>query len=105
MEDTYIIPANTKKSKYIFGLFRGIDLIIFGIGAFLTLLLLLVIPYDTALTLFLKLAPAGVAAFLVMPVPNYHNVLTLLIEIKDFFFNRRVYLWKGWCISDEHESE
>ena len=48
----------------------------------------------------LVLLPAMVSGFLVMPVPNYHNVLQLITNIITFLFNRRRYYWKGWCIRD-----
>ena len=46
----------------------------------------------------IDLAPALIASFLVMPVPNYHNMLTLISNIHAFYFvRRRKYYWKGWC--------
>ena len=39
--NTYIIPANSKRSQLIFSMFRGVDLIIFLIGASISLLLLI----------------------------------------------------------------
>ena len=44
------------------------------------------------------LLPAVVAGFLVMPVPNYHNVLQLITNMVTFILNRKRYYWKGWCI-------
>ena len=32
MNNTYLIPANTKKSMLIFGVFNTVDMIIFGVG-------------------------------------------------------------------------
>lgn len=104
-EQSYIIPANSKKSKFIFGIFRGIDLAIFAIGVSLTFALLFAIRGTSTGLLILKLAPAGIACFLVMPFPNYHNVLCLIREIIEFYFNRRIYLWKGWCLSNVTEEK
>ena len=52
-------------------------------------------------SLLLTLSPALVATFLVMPVPNYHNVLQLITNIVVFIFGRKRLYWKGWCINDE----
>ena len=46
MNDSYLIPANSKKSLMIFGLFYTFDLILFGTGVGITLLLLLLLPID-----------------------------------------------------------
>jgi hypothetical protein len=101
MNEVYIIPANTKRSQLIFSIFRGIDLIIFASGAGLTLLLLMLLTETSLVTTVIKLAPVSVCAFLVMPFPNYHNVLTFITEVYNFYSNRKVYIWRGWCISDD----
>lgn len=98
--NNYLIPANANRGKLILGFFRGIDLIIFGIGAGVTLILIL--AFQGMLTNWTVaigvLAPALVAGFLVIPVPHQHNVLVLLTNIyKYFFVNRQRYYWKGWC--------
>lgn len=98
MEQQYIIPANSKKSLLIFNIFRGIDLIIFAVGAVFSLFFLFIIPGDKIGDLLLKLAPVLIALFLVLPIPNYHNTLVLIRELFLFFTNRRIYLWKGWCV-------
>jgi hypothetical protein len=100
MDGMYLIPANSKKSMLIFGVFREIDLILFGTGVFITLILLFALPGDSITELLIKLAPVAISGFLVMPLPFYHNILVFIIEIYSFFMNRRVYLWKGWCASD-----
>ena len=38
---------------------------------------------------------------LVVPIPNYHNVYTVLKETVEFFYKRRNYKWEGWCTRDE----
>lgn len=100
-EIVYIIPANAKRSQLILGYFRPIDLGIFLAGVCLTLLLLVVIPGNNFELVLIKLIPAGIATFLVIPLPNYHNVLVLIREIFLFFTERRVYGWKGWCFTSE----
>lgn len=96
----FLIPANTKKSKLIFGLFTSKDLILFLIGIGLSLLFLLILPIKNLVFAIIALAPALVAAFLVMPVPNYYNMRTLLASAIGFFMNQRKFKWKGWCVLD-----
>ena len=100
-EDSYLVPANAKKGTLILNLFRGIDLIIFGIGIGLTLLLLLIFSGDGTVALILSVIPAGIAGVLVLPIPNYHNVLCAIQSIIDFYTNSREYEWKGWCFYEQ----
>ena len=97
----YLIPANSKRSMLIFGLFNNFDLILVGSGFAVTLILLLAIGPQTFGIAILCLLPMLVCSFLVIPIANYHNVLTLIREIIDFFYSRRNYKWKGWCYKDE----
>jgi len=46
------------------------------------------------------LLPALISGFLVIPVPNYHNVLQLITNIVTFILGRKRYYWKGWCMHD-----
>lgn len=104
MNHNYLIPANSKKSMLILGFFNFVDLIIFGIGCIITLTLLFLFNDKVEIgSLLLILSPALVSAFLVMPVPNYHNVLQLLTNITLFVFGRKRLYWKGWCINDGKE--
>ena len=97
MYDQYLIPANTKKGKLILGLFRPFDLALFGSGILVTIMLLAFLPLNsTALTIIL-LSPAFICAFLVMPVPYYHNMLNIIVELYEFLTTRQTYRWKGWC--------
>lgn len=97
----YLIPANAKKSMLIFGYFRSFDLILLSVGVAISVLLLILIAPNTLLSAILCLSPMLISAFLVIPIANYHNVLTLILEIIGFFYNRRNYKWKGWCYKDE----
>lgn len=45
-------------------------------------------------------SPAIVSAFLVAPIPNYHNVMTLIGNIYRFYTGRKKYYWRGWCVRD-----
>ena len=98
MNEDYLIPANSKRSRLIFGLFTIFDLIMFGFGLAITLFLLTVVPLSSTFITIVVLAPALVTGFLVMPVPNYHNVLTFLQEVFHFYTERRQFEWEGWCI-------
>ncbi|MBR1679961.1 MAG: hypothetical protein IJ743_02250 [Bacilli bacterium] len=101
--NNYLIPANTKKSKLILGFFTPIDLAIFGTGCLITVVLLFLFQGMNLSTAILVLLPALISGFLVVPVPNYHNVLQLITNIVTFFLNRKRYYWKGWCIHNGEE--
>ena len=97
-EKTYLIPANAKRSGLILGYFTMIDLFIFGFGVLTTVIMLLVIQSNDFTTLFMILLPALISAFLVMPVPHYHNILQLLVNIFTFISKQKRYKWQGWCV-------
>lgn len=97
----YLIPANAKKSLLILGFFTILDLIIFSVGATFTIVMMIAIQSTTISTLILILLPLLISATLVMPVPYYHNILQLLINIFTYFSAKRTYRWKGWCTSYE----
>ena len=99
--NNYLIPANSKKSQLILGFFNAVDLILFGSGVGITLILLLTIQSTDVVVMLLILAPALITGFLVMPVPNYHNVLQFIVNVYTFFTERRRYYWKGWCYNVE----
>lgn len=104
----YLIPANANRGKLIFGFFRPVDLIVFGIGVATTFILLLIFQNDMSnLSVALGvLSPALITGFLVLPVPNQHNIMVVIVNIYNFFFvDRRRYVWKGWCCLDGKEDE
>ncbi len=104
-QNSYLIPANTKKSQLILGFFTPTDLVIFVVGCAVSLILLLLLNGTNNLGLLvLLMMPALISTFLVMPVPHYHNVLQLLTNIFNFYTNRRIYYWKGWCIYERFSS-
>lgn len=105
MENSYLIPANSKKSMLMFGVFNTVDLIIFGVGIGVTLLLMLLLPVDNFAIAILAISPALICAFLVLPVPNYHNVRTVLINAWNFYTTRQKYIWRGWCFKDGEGSK
>lgn len=99
MENQYLIPANTKKGQLILGIFLPVDLAIFITGVLITIALLLIFsPMDvSAIVNILAVVPALLAAGLVFPIPNYHNVRVALGEMINFYSNNRNYKWRGWC--------
>lgn len=97
----YLIPANSKKSLLIFGFFTTFDLILFASGLGITILLLLIVNPSSLLAAAIDLAPAVITGFLVLPIPNYHNTMTLMKEVYNFFTSRQRFIWKGWCVADE----
>lgn len=102
----YLIPANAKRGKLILGFFRQIDLIIFGSGVSLTFILLLVFQntMSSGVVAFLVLLPALITGFLVLPIPNQHNVLVVICNIYKFYFvNRNNFIWRGWCVLNDKE--
>jgi hypothetical protein len=105
MENEFLIPANSKRSMLILGLFTWQDLIIFGIGLFTTTILLLSLPIETLTWALIAISPGLVAGFLVLPIPNYHNMRVLLKSAFTFFTTRQKFVWKGWCVLDGSESE
>jgi len=104
VENSYLIPANTKKSQLILGFFTPIDLIIFSVGCVWSFAMLLLVKNLSLGVIIILMLPALISAFLIMPVPHYHNVLQLLTNIFNFFTNRRKYYWKGWGIHEGIES-
>ena len=100
MNNNYLVPANSKKSKLILGFFTVPDLIVCGIGGGLTLMLLVIIRDPATWQLVLMSLPLLTAATLVFPLANYHNVRQLLINIFNFAFGRKKYYWRGWCVKE-----
>lgn len=104
MNDNFLIPANSKKSMKILGLFEWTDIIILGIGIFLTFLLIMVLDLGDIVLAIIALLPISICGFLVFPIPNYHNVRRFLMSTWEFFTERRTFIWKGWCIIDEEKN-
>lgn len=93
----YLIPANTKQGKLIMGIFKPLDLILFGTGILVSLILLAFFQQSSLVFTIVSLSPALITAFLVVPVPNYHNILTIILEIYEFITHNQSYKWRGWC--------
>lgn len=101
----YIIPANTKKSMLKFGVFNTFDLILFGSGIAVSLILLLLLPVEQLKFAIIAVIPGLVTGFLVFPIPYYHNVLTVIVNFFTFFTTRQQFVWKGWCVTDGEEDD
>ena len=99
-----LVPANTKKSLLVFGMFRPLpDLLILGGGVGLTIFLLLVFGNANTWILIGCCIPMLLAVALVLPIPNYHNTLCAIQSILDFYNGRRKFIWKGWCMKYEYK--
>ena len=105
MNNNYLIPANSKKSQLILGFFTPLDLILFGSGCGLTVLLLMLVRNANLTVMILILLPALITGFLVTPVLYYHNVLQFIINVISFIFNTRRYYWRGWCVRYDSEDK
>ncbi|MDD2181150.1 MAG: hypothetical protein PHW32_02145 [Bacilli bacterium] len=106
MKNDYLIPANSKRSMLIFGVFQPIDLIIFSVGVSVTLIMLMVLNLETLPVTVIAISPGVIAGFLVLPVPNYHNIRTIIKSIFIFYTTRQKYVWKGWCfVNGEEENK
>lgn len=101
--NSYLIPANSKKSMLKFGVFNNVDLVIFIVGVSVSLILLMILPVESLLIGILAITPGMICGFLVMPVPNYHNVRTFISIFWEFYTTRQKYIWKGWCFKSEEE--
>ncbi len=97
----YIIPANSKNGKLIFSLFTPFDLILLISGIVFSVVVLLIFTPNTLGGFIMGALPAIICIALVVPIPNYHNIFTVLKEMIEFFYNRRNYKWEGWCVKDE----
>lgn len=101
----YLIAANTKRGQLIFSVFRPIDLGIAITGTVITLILFLFFEPNSLALSIVVLLPLLICAFLVLPIPNYHNVLCILINIYNFYLGeeKNQLVWKGWCVKDEYQ--
>lgn len=100
MNNQYLIPANSKKSQLIFSIFTGFDLAMFAIGIATTIILMLAIKTDSIAIMMLLMMPGVLTGLLVLPIPNYHNVMGFLKSMLNYFGSRKQYYWKGWCVKD-----
>lgn len=105
MNNMYLIPANSKKSMLLFGIFTTFDLILVGSGVGISFLLMMFLPVDDFIWAITAITPGVICAFLVFPVPNYHNVRTVIKNAWEFYTTRQKYVWKGWCFEHGETSK
>ncbi len=98
--NNYLIPANTKRGNLILGIFKPFDLILLATGVLLSLILLLSLSMNYTWQVIIVVTPGLLCGFLVIPIPNYHNILNVIVEAYTFFTSRQRYEWKGWCVRD-----
>lgn len=98
--NNYLIPANTKRGQLILGIFRPFDLILFGTGCIITVLLLILVETTSTFGTILILAPAVITGILVAPIPYYHNLLIIIGDLYSYLTTQHSFKWKGWCIED-----
>ena len=103
--NSYLVPANTKKSLLIFNMLRPMDAIILGAGVLVSVGLLLALGDAGTLWLILACIPMIVCLILVLPIPNYHNTLVALQSIFRYYNERRNYIWKGWCFYEKFNDD
>ena len=101
----YLIPANSKKSMLILGMFNMNDLFILGTGLTITVILLFVMKTNSLQNAVMILIPFLTSVTWVLPLPNEHNVRTFIKNVYDYVMNQKEYRWKGWCIKDGEESK
>lgn len=97
----YLIPANSKRGQLIFNFFRPIDLLVFGIGATISIIWLIFVNTGGTFIVLLACVPLLISTLLVVPIPNYHNTLVALQSIIKYYKENNKYKWRGWCIYDE----
>ena len=97
----FLIPANSNSGKLIFNIFTRFDLILVVTGVVVTILSIMLFTPNSFAALIICLIPGLICMALVVPIPNYHNVYTVLKETIEFFYQRRNYKWEGWCARDE----
>ncbi len=100
MNNTYLIPANSKKSLLKFGIFNTVDLWIFVIGIVVSFGLMMIMPVQNFWMGLLAISPGLICSFLILPVPNYHNIRTVIMNAWIFYTTRQRYIWRGWCFND-----
>lgn len=105
MNNNFLIPANTKSGALLLNIFTVFDVVLLLSGITVTMILLFIVPTDTLPLTLVALAPALVCSFLVLPIPNYHNVLTVIQSALRFLSERRVFIWKGWCLYEGQENK
>lgn len=103
------MPKNFKRGQFYFNSFRAIDLIIGITGTVLSLILILIYLLgfngrNVWMILLLLLFPGLVCVILVIPMPNYHNVMELLKIWVNWTRKKRKYVWRGIVKYDDYKT-
>ncbi len=102
MNDTFLIPSNSKRSMLILGMFTKVDLAIFITGLIFTVLLIIINNPQDLVDVGIDVLPLLTTVIMVVPVPNQHNIWTFTANVYSYLTKPRNYRWRGWCI---YESE
>ena len=104
MNNSYLVPTNTKRATLVAGFLRPVpDLIIAGVGTVVSLIALMVTSTVGMWATILSLIPLLISWLLVLPIPNYHNTLCVIQSILDYYQRRKKYIWRGWCMRYEFQ--
>ena len=103
--NNYLIPANSKRSMLIFGIFRPIDLGIFITGGVLTFVMIFINNPQDLTDVFIDLIPLLVGSIMITPVPNQMNIWSFTVNVYSFLIHQRNYRWRGWCKSYGEETK
>ena len=96
--DRSLVPANTKRSTLILGMFRPVpDLVILITGTVITVFMLAIFANAGMAMLIVSVVPMLIGVALVLPIPNYHNTLCAIQSMLNFYNGRKNYIWRGWC--------
>ena len=99
MRNNYLIPANMKSGQLILNMFKPFDLGLAIAGAFEILIALMITSNANVTEWYYQLLavlPGLILFVLVIRIPYYHNVRTLINDIYLFYSTQRSFRWRGW---------
>lgn len=97
----FLVPANAKRGTLIFNIFRPFDLVLFLSGVSVSFIALAFFASSDLIPVLISILPGCICGLLVVPIPNYHNVLCVIISIYHFYSRNRKFYWRGWCFYEE----
>ena len=95
---TFCSPKSFKNGSLIENKFRVIDIIILVLSIFISLALVIfyfLVRLNNFGLFFLNLVPAIIGATLVIPLRNYHNVLTYFKLLLNFANSNKTFIYTG----------
>ncbi len=99
MNGNYLIPANTKAGQLILNMFKPVDLVIVisaAVEILAGLLLMNSMEIDAWYYQLLAILPGIIMGILVIKIPYYHNVRTLINDIYVYYSYQHTFKWRGW---------